>query len=239
MNKETTILGLIFLAGIILCSLNGVSASSQCCVIHNSKCTFWDMGDWTNGQAFCEGLPKADPYFHTSYYSDSCTSISPSLPTCTDGFIVCGDNQCSFPETCASCSKDCGVCEGENQCTPRWKCGEWSNCTSSGTQTRTCTNSRFTCNRDKPAESQSCTYIAPPKPVEKQAVQNTTNAEVAEETNDAAPIQDNAQDTNSNPGITGNAIKTTEGLGANTAIIVALVIGAIAVIFFVLRFTIN
>lgn len=44
-------------------------------------------------------------------------------------------------------------------CNPNWQCGEWSECGSSGTQIRTCTDLN-NCNilTDKPEESQSCIY---------------------------------------------------------------------------------
>lgn len=47
----------------------------------------------------------------------------------------------------------------EVQCAPDWQCGEWSECTPAGIQTRTCTdvNSCGTTS-GKPTESQSCDY---------------------------------------------------------------------------------
>jgi len=44
-------------------------------------------------------------------------------------------------------------------CNPNWQCGEWSECSSSEKQTRTCTDLN-NCNilTDKPEESQSCIY---------------------------------------------------------------------------------
>lgn len=44
-------------------------------------------------------------------------------------------------------------------CNPNYQCGEWSECSSSGTQIRTCTDLN-NCNilTDKPEESQSCIY---------------------------------------------------------------------------------
>ena len=44
-------------------------------------------------------------------------------------------------------------------CNPNWQCKEWSECSSSGIRTRTCTDSN-NCNilTDKPEESQSCTF---------------------------------------------------------------------------------
>ncbi len=51
-------------------------------------------------------------------------------------------------------------------CTPSWQCGDWSNCTSSSTQTRECTD-KNSCGTSsgKPASSQACTYVAPFQPV--------------------------------------------------------------------------
>jgi len=48
------------------------------------------------------------------------------------------------------------------ECTPSWTCTQWSVCSSSGTQTRTCVDSN-SCGITTgiPPESQSCTYVAP------------------------------------------------------------------------------
>jgi len=44
-------------------------------------------------------------------------------------------------------------------CTPNWNCGSWSECGTSGIQTRTCTDSNnCETNSGKPQTSQSCTY---------------------------------------------------------------------------------
>jgi len=50
----------------------------------------------------------------------------------------------------------------QKECIPNWQCGSWSECSSAGIQTRTCSdlNNCGTVSR-KPVESQSCT---PPKP---------------------------------------------------------------------------
>lgn len=47
-------------------------------------------------------------------------------------------------------------------CTESWSCTSWSTCSSSGIQTRTCTDSN-SCGTElgKPAESQGCTYVPP------------------------------------------------------------------------------
>ncbi|MFH1249042.1 MAG: hypothetical protein V1660_02730 [archaeon] len=248
MNKEITILGFIFLIGIILCS-NTVSAFPQCCVINNSQCTFWDMGDsseWTDAGTFCTKLEQADSYFHTLYYSDSCSAASSSLPDCKDGYglvhiITCGDSTCEAPESCSSCSQDCGACPivsssggGGGGCTPNWNCTDWNNCGEAGKQTRVCVNLKPSCNKNKPSESKNCTYVAP-KVVEP-VVSNITQE--VEEAVDAAPIneENNQKDINSNPGITGNVVKTTGGVGTNVAIVASIGVIMAAVIFFVLRF---
>lgn len=48
-------------------------------------------------------------------------------------------------------------------CTVNWQCGNWSACSSAGTQTRTCTDTNV-CNTTygKPAESQTCTPSCTP-----------------------------------------------------------------------------
>jgi len=55
----------------------------------------------------------------------------------------------------------------EPECTPEWQCTGWSECSASGTQTRTCTD-KNNCGvtTGKPAESQSCTPpIVEPEPI--------------------------------------------------------------------------
>lgn len=48
----------------------------------------------------------------------------------------------------------------ESKCVENWNCGNWSECTEQGTQTRTCTDTN-SCGTDKnkPSTNQSCTYI--------------------------------------------------------------------------------
>ncbi len=51
-------------------------------------------------------------------------------------------------------------------CTPSWECGEWSSCSSNGQQTRACPDKNACGVPDgKPADSRSCTYVAPFQPV--------------------------------------------------------------------------
>lgn len=88
--------------------------------------------------------------------------------------LYCGDGTCSpeIGETCSSCPQDCGTCTstggytptggGGLTCTPDWTCTEWSECSSAGLQTRTCTdanNCGTTAN--KPAETEICTPAGP------------------------------------------------------------------------------
>lgn len=60
-------------------------------------------------------------------------------------------------------------------CGPVWQCGSWSACSSSGTQTRSCTD-KNNCGYDagKPVVTQSCTYTAPA--VTKGSSDTNTNA---------------------------------------------------------------
>ena len=55
----------------------------------------------------------------------------------------------------------------ENICTPNWQCTEWSECSQTGTQTRTCSDS-INCGilTGKPKESQSCTPSKTTYPLE-------------------------------------------------------------------------
>jgi hypothetical protein len=101
-------------------------------------------------------------------------------PGCTGGYCVhgycrssttyCGDSSCDSGESCSSCSSDCGACSGggsssgngggggsSSTCSENWQCTEWSECSASGTQTRTCSDTKI-CNttKSKPNETQSC-----------------------------------------------------------------------------------
>ncbi len=161
MDKRILILALFFSLFIISISYS----EAKCCVIKNPKCTYWDMGDWNLSQEFCS---KAESVLNiiTDYYNESCTELSSNMTECFNGFdyVLCGDKKCESPESCSSCSVDCGDClatasEGEGggggSCTPKWNCSEWSDCIN-GEQTRNCTNSRPHCNLDKPLEEQEC-----------------------------------------------------------------------------------
>lgn len=56
------------------------------------------------------------------------------------------------------------ISEEVKACTPNWNCGSWSECSSSRTQTRTCTDFNH-CDIliNKPKESQSCIYFSKTK----------------------------------------------------------------------------
>lgn len=48
-------------------------------------------------------------------------------------------------------------------CSPQWECTPWSSCRTDNTQTRQCYTLN-NCQKDKPAETVSCTYLLPPRP---------------------------------------------------------------------------
>lgn len=77
----------------------------------------------------------------------------------------CVNNQVSTGNSAASEQQTQPKSETTNQqkvsiCEPNWQCNSWSSCSPSGTQTRSCTDSK-SCrtNTNKPIESQSCEYI--------------------------------------------------------------------------------
>jgi len=73
--------------------------------------------------------------------------------TCNKPYILVGTS-------CCLDQNDNSICDNDEtpKCTPNWKCSSWSDCSQTGTQTRTCTdenNCGVTTN--KPTESQTCT----------------------------------------------------------------------------------
>lgn len=218
--KKQFLLFTIFLGLYVIFSISLASAvTAQCCMINSSKCTFWDMGNWTRGSDFCIKLGTVIS-FNTTYFNVSCTAVSASIPTCSNGFIVCGDSVCEFPEDCGSCSQDCGACppapsvftrgESGGKCIPSWGCDYWDPCIN-GTQTRTCTNSNPYCNTNKPATEQPCTMPA----------QQQTN----ESLNTTAQEQSQSS---TQPGITGafiDAIRSPAGIALILVILAGLVAG--------------
>lgn len=119
----------------------------------------WDAdGDGYNGTI----------YNATAENGIDCDDTNPAIhPGATE---VCGngdencdgniDEGCSIPPGPGQ-SYSSGGGGGGGGCTPQWTCTEWSECASDGTQTRTCTNAKPACNKNKPNETQSCTYIPP------------------------------------------------------------------------------
>lgn len=93
--------------------------------------------------------------------------------------LYCGDGTCSpeIGEICSSCQADCGTCTSTGGYTPpgggayipscyeNWTCSAWSICSQDGSQVRVC-NDANTCGteREKPAETQTCTYTPPQLP---------------------------------------------------------------------------
>jgi hypothetical protein len=53
------------------------------------------------------------------------------------------------------------------ECTPQWECTPWERCGQDGTTTRNC-HTLNNCPTDKPAESQECIYLLPPREKAKQ-----------------------------------------------------------------------
>jgi hypothetical protein len=80
----------------------------------------------------------------------------------------------------ATTSNSAGGGGSGGSCSPSWSCSEWSACSSSGIQTRTCTNAKSYCPGIKPATEQSCTYNAPtPSPIQ-QPVQSIQQRPITE-----------------------------------------------------------
>jgi hypothetical protein len=86
----------------------------------------------------------------------------------TGGSRACGDGvvNTAFGEECEK-DDDCGhgyVCESCEcifVCAEDWTCSDWTECSSEGIQTRTCTDSNACGTTElKPSESQSCQYTA-------------------------------------------------------------------------------
>ncbi|MEK6892509.1 MAG: thrombospondin type 3 repeat-containing protein [Nanoarchaeota archaeon] len=106
-----------------------------------------------------------------------------------------------------------------------WGCTAWTECASSGTQTRTCTQILGSGAPPKPAETQSCAYTAPapvaPSPAPAQAPKTTTTA--------AAPKVTSPAPTAPKPtgfaAFTGNVISTI----AKPSVIIAIMVAAFVI----------
>ena len=92
-------------------------------------------------------------------------------PPCTPSWSCGAWSSCVGGSQSRSCSDGCGNTKTETQsciCTESWSCTAWSpsECPPSEIQTRICTDSN-NCGTtvNKPAESKSCAYIAPPEEV--------------------------------------------------------------------------
>jgi len=85
--------------------------------------------------------------------------------------VYCGNLFCDVNEDCESCPRDCGECPpvetdtGGDQCVPDWECGEWTECSPDGSQTREC-NDLNECEGTfvEPETEQNCVYTAPAAP---------------------------------------------------------------------------
>lgn len=76
---------------------------------------------------------------------------------CGDGFVT-GDEECEADEDCPL-FYNCEECACVLGCAEDWTCGEWSECSQEGVQTKTCIdNNDCGTSEIKPSESQSCEY---------------------------------------------------------------------------------
>ncbi len=158
---------------------SGSTTPTQSCTADTWSCTDWVMCSTSGSQARscqmttdCAGVTTPSPAT-----TQSCTAPSTS-PTCTaDTWTCTAWNACS---TSGSQTRSCSMttdCAGvvtpspatSQSCTPTttpssctadtWNCGAWSACSTSGSQTRTCsmTNDCSTVVTPSPATTQSCT----------------------------------------------------------------------------------
>ena len=105
----------------------------------------------------------------------------------------------------------------------RWQCTEWSACSPSGVQTRTCTNIGLSPGTfGKPAEEQSCTYVSPAGGEEGEEAEEEAEEEAPQE--EAAPGPVAATTGGGLAGITGRFIQNVFGGGANAAVGIFMVL---------------
>lgn len=102
--------------------------------------------------------PCSESWSCSEWSPSACPESEVQTRNCTDGNI-CGTT-ITKPTESQSCEY---TLPSEEECVESWSCSEWSPsvCSSSGSQTRTCTDGNV-CGTTtaKPIESQSCTYVA-------------------------------------------------------------------------------
>jgi hypothetical protein len=121
-------------------------------------------------------------------YTFNVTAVDRAQPIGNENSGLSGativDKRCSYDITCTPPTSPSAPTGGGGfvlpTCTENWTCTEWSECSPEGIQTRICTD-RNNCGttRNKPVETQTCTYI-PPKPTEKVCIENWTCTEWSE-----------------------------------------------------------
>ena len=118
-------------------------------------------GSTTGGGSYAPGTGSACTPAWTCGTWASCQSDGTQTRTCTDS-NSCGVGTGKPPELQACAYTTPPQPPTPPACTPSWGCTDWSDCSSAGTQARTCTDSN-SCGvtSGKPAESESCTYIPP------------------------------------------------------------------------------
>lgn len=112
--------------------------------------------------AFCTGNKAYKTYrtyrcYNPGSYNSYCSYSSSNIliKSCASGEI-CSDGSCITQETGEDTGTDDTVTV--TTCTPNWLCASWSSCSSSGIQTRICTDlNKCGTIVNKPSTSQSCT----------------------------------------------------------------------------------
>ena len=166
--------------------------------LNDSLTYLWNFGDSTTSTAINAS--------HT--YSSAGTFIV--ILTVTDKFNESDSKSMTITLIAQPSTTVYASSGGGGSCLPNWKCTEWSACSKDGKQTRTCTDSwRCGMNTGKPAETQTCTYVAP---VTTTPQENETTTPSTPATNETANKTAQEKGTAENiMGITGRAIDSAVG----------------------------
>ena len=215
--------------------IDNIGGTSTICIVDAEVATIAVSGDCTNGvKITCDGTNGAY----------SCASAEGGARYMVTGLVHSAVSAYSYTAPTTTTSGGGGGSGGG--CYYKWDCSEWSECSSTGQQTRTCANAGYCPDSyNPPATTQSCTYT-PPKAAATETKPATTGGataatptltETIEETTpvETTPEQTPTQTTTTQPtpsgmsAITGAVIGAAGKAGIGGLIAIIIIIGGLMV----------